>query len=74
MRSQYGCFQPPASRSRSSYLVDVFAFELFEELGETVFISVDADRGQDTLDIGLGGVGVAGKAEEEVGCEVLHVD
>ena len=58
----------------STNLIDVLALEFFEEFGETVVISIDTDRLQNTLDIGFGGALVASKAKEEVGCEVLHFE
>lgn len=55
-------------------LVEALALELGDDLLETVTLSVDADGGEDGLDVGGGGSLVAGKGEEEVGSEVLHFE
>jgi hypothetical protein len=55
-----------------SYLVDVLALELGEELLEALAVGLNTDRLEHGLDVGSGGRGVATEAEEEVGCEVLH--
>lgn len=57
-----------------SYLVDVLALKLGDELVETVGVSIDADGLEDLLDVFGGGRGVSTEAEEKVGCEVLHFD
>jgi hypothetical protein len=57
-----------------AYLLDVLALEFREEGVEAVLIGVDTDRLKDALDISGRGAGVATKAEQEVGCEVLHFD
>jgi hypothetical protein len=58
----------------SSYLVDVLALELRDELVETVAVGLDTNGVEDLLDVGSGGGGVATQAEEEVSCEVLHFE
>lgn len=55
-----------------TYLRDVLALELGKQGREALLIGLDADGAEDFLDVALGGGGVAGEAEEEVGCEVLH--
>lgn len=57
-----------------SYLLDVLALELGDELVEAVALSVDTDGGEDGLDVLGRGLLVAGEVEEEVGCEVLHFE
>jgi len=57
-----------------SYLVDVLALELRDELVQALVIGLDTDAREDLLDVGSGGGGVAAKAEEEVSCEVLHFE
>jgi len=56
----------------SSYLVDILVLKLRDELVESLIIRVDADRGEDALDIRGRWAGVASKAEEEICREVLH--
>jgi hypothetical protein len=55
-------------------LLDVLALELLQELAEALLISVNADGGEDSLDVLSRGGGVAGKAEEKESGEVLHFD
>lgn len=55
-------------------LLEVLALELSDELLEALGISVNADRGENTLDIGGRGGLVASEGEEEVSGEVLHFD
>lgn len=55
-------------------LLEVLALELGDDLLETVTLGVNADGGEDGLDVGGGGSLVAGKGEEEVGSEVLHCE
>ena len=58
----------------NSYLLDVLALELGDELVETLRLGVDANGLKDGLDVrGSRGL-VAAELEEEVGCEVLHFD
>lgn len=57
-----------------TYLVDVLARELGEELLETLILGLDADGAEDGLDVLGRGGGVAAEGEEEVGCEVLHFE
>ena len=59
---------------RNTNLVDVLALKLGEELGETLLIGVNADSGENALDVGSGGRLVAGEAEEQVSGEVLHFE
>ena len=54
------------------YLADVLALELAEERFETLLVSFDADCAENALDVVSGRRGVAGEAEEEVCCEMLH--
>lgn len=57
-----------------SYLVDVLALELGDELVEALGVSLNANGLEDLLDIGgLGGI-VAAKLEQENSCEVLHFE
>jgi hypothetical protein len=55
-------------------LLEVLALELSDDLLEALGVSVDADGGEDLLDVGSRGGLVASKGEEEVSCEVLHFD
>ena len=57
-----------------AYLVDVLALELLKEGAETLLVGVDANGAEDGLDVLSRGGGVAGQAEEEESCEVLHLD
>ena len=57
-----------------AYLLEVLALELSNELLEALGVSVDTDGGENLLDIGSGGLGVAGKSQEKVGSEVLHFE
>jgi hypothetical protein len=54
-----------------SYLVDVLALELGEELLETFVISFDTDGAEDSLDVFGAGAVVATEAEKEVCCETV---
>ena len=56
----------------ATYLVDILALELLKELGQTLLVSIDANGGQDALDVVGGGAAVASEAKEEVSREVLH--
>jgi hypothetical protein len=58
----------------TSYLVNVLALELADELLEALVISLDTDGFEDLLDVAGGGRGVATEAEEQVCREVLHSD
>ena len=57
-----------------AYLVDVLALELLEERAEALLVGVNANRAEDSLDVLSGRRRVAGQAEEEESCEVLHLD
>jgi len=57
-----------------AYLVDVLAIELLKERAEALLVGVNANRAKDRLDVLSRRRGVAGQAEEKVGCEVLHLD
>ena len=54
--------------------IDVFAIEFFQKFGETLAVCIDADGFENFLDVGLRGVAVASKAEEEVCREMLHFE
>jgi len=60
------------SRRGTSYLLDVLALKLGDELVETVRLGVDANRLKNSLDVGGSGGLVAAELEEEVCGEVLH--
>lgn len=60
--------------SVASYLVDVLALKLREELLKALVISLNADRLEDGGDVLSGGAGVAAELEEEVSCQVLHFE
>ena len=60
--------------SVASYLVDVLALELRDELLEALLIGLDTDGVEDLLDVGGRGRGVAAEAEEQVSRKVLHFD
>jgi hypothetical protein len=64
----------PGPTRVSSYLVDVLAIELRQELLEALLISLNADGAEDGLDVISRRAGVATKAQEEVSGEVLHFD
>lgn len=55
-------------------LLEVLALELSDDLVEALRVSVDADGGEDGLDVGGRGRLVASEGEQKVGCEVLHFD
>jgi len=57
-----------------AYLVDVLALELLKEGAEALLVGVNANGAEDGLDVLSGRRGVAGQAEEEESCEVLHLD
>jgi hypothetical protein len=57
-----------------AYLVDVLAVELLKKGAEALLVGVNANRAKDRLDVLSRRRGVAGQAEEKVGCEVLHLD
>lgn len=57
-----------------SYLVDVLARELRDELLKTLILGLNADGAEDSLDILSRGRGVAAEGEQEVSCEVLHFE
>lgn len=57
-----------------SYLVDVLALELGDELVETLAIGLNSNGREDRLDVGGRGLLVASELEEEVSCDVLHFD
>jgi hypothetical protein len=58
----------------SAYLLEILALELGDQGGETLIVSLDSDGLEDLLDVLLGGGGVATDGEEEVCCEVLHLE
>lgn len=60
--------------SKKSYLVDVLARELRDELLKTLILGLNADGAEDSLDILSRGGGVAAESEQEVSCEVLHFE
>jgi hypothetical protein len=62
------------AESVSAYLVDVLALELLKEGREALLVGVNANRAEDGLNVLSRGGGVAGQAEEEVSCHVLHLD
>lgn len=63
-----------AGKFLATHVLEVLALELRDNLLEALGVSVNADGGEDLLDVrGRGGL-VASKGEEEVGCEVLHFD
>lgn len=55
-------------------LLDVLALKLRDELLQALLVGVNANRPEDTLDVGGRRGGVSGKAEEEKSCEVLHFE
>lgn len=57
-----------------AYLVDVLALELLEEGGEALLVGVNANGAENLLDVLSGRRGVAGQAEEEESCQVLHFE
>lgn len=57
----------------STYLVDVLATELREELVETLIVSLDTDSTKNLLDVCGGRRGLATDLEEEVCGDVTHL-
>lgn len=57
-----------------SYLVDVLALELRQQLAQAVRVGLNSNGVEDLLDVVGGGLLVAAEGEEEVSCEVLHFD
>jgi hypothetical protein len=55
-----------------TYDINVLPVEFLKEFRETLGVSIDTDGFENALDVVFGGAGVAGEAEEEVCCEVLH--
>ena len=55
-----------------SYLLQILALELTEELFQAVTVGLDANGFKDFGDIRGGGVGISAEAEKEVSCEMLH--
>jgi hypothetical protein len=68
------CDRANFAESVSAYLVDVLALELLKEGREALLVGVNANRAEDGLNVLGRGGGVAGQAEEEVSCHVLHLD
>lgn len=56
----------------STNLLDVLALKLGEKLLETIFVSIDTNRFEDSLDVGSRGRAVASEAKEKIGSKVLH--
>lgn len=59
-------------RKFDSYLVDVLALELRQELVQTLGVGLDTNGLEDLLDVGGAGGGVTTQGEEKVSGEVLH--
>lgn len=57
---------------RRTYLINVLARELRDELVEAVIIGLDADSSENLLDISGRRVGVATDLEEKVSSDVAH--
>lgn len=62
------------ARASVTNLLEVLALELGDDLVDTLLVSVDADGGEDGLDVGGGGLLVASKGEKEEGSKVLHCE
>jgi hypothetical protein len=56
----------------ATYDIDVLPIKFLQQLRETITICINPDGFEHTFDIVFGGAGVAGEAEEEIRCEVLH--
>ena len=56
-----------------TYGVDVLALELRDELGEAVLVSLNADGGENLLDVISRRGGVAADHEEEVCSNITHL-
>jgi hypothetical protein len=56
----------------STNLLDVLALKLGEKLLETIFVGVDTNRFEDSLDVRSRGRVVASEAKEKIGSKVLH--
>lgn len=54
------------------YLLQIFTLEFLYQFLKTLFVRIDADGGEDALDVFGAGGGVAAETQEEVCCEVLH--
>lgn len=61
------------TQTLTSYLVDVLALKLGEELLETLVISLNTDGGEDSLDVRGAGAVVAAEAEKEVCREAVEL-
>lgn len=57
-----------------TYLRDVLAGQLSNDLLETLAVGLDADSGQEVGHVLSGGAGVATRDEQEVCGDVLHGD
>lgn len=57
-----------------AYLLEILALELRDQGGETLIISLNSDGRENGLDILLRGRGLVADGQEEVSCEVLHLD
>jgi hypothetical protein len=61
-------------RASSNELSGGLALELGDEGVQALVVGLNADSGEDLLDIGSGGVGVATDLEEEVCSDVTHLE
>lgn len=52
--------------------MQVFTLEFLDQFIETLFVRIDANGGEDALDVFGTGGGIAAETEEEVCCEMLH--
>lgn len=57
---------------RFTHSVDVLAIKLLEETFDTLVVAINADGGEDRLDVTSAGRGISANLAEEVSCEVLH--
>ena len=58
----------------SSYSIDILSLELREELVQAIVVAVNANGGNDLLDVSGGGVCLATDLEEEVSSNVTHLE
>lgn len=65
-------FQNDATRDPDSYLCQVLALELRDQLLQPLIVRFDANRFENAFNVGSGWGGVATKTQEKVCCEMLH--
>lgn len=61
------------NEGKRTYSVDILALELRDQLVETLLVGLNADSGEDLLDVGARRGGVTADLEEEVCSNVTHL-